>query len=408
MSLDIKTLDDVELKGKKVFLRVDYNVPIHENVVGDRTRIEATLPSIREIREKKGRVALFSHLGRPNGLDPKYSLKPIQPILQEYFPNTDVIFKSGDYCQHPALFWENVPENAIILAENLRFYKGEEENDVVFAEHLSKLADVMVNDAFATCHRAHASIVGIAQFLPSYAGRLLESELTSLYHFYTLGKQPFMAVVGGSKISSKIDVLRKLIPKISILGIGGGMANTFLLAQGHDIGKSLAEPGQISVAKDIMASCEKAQKKIILPVDVVVAKELSPKAENFVKNIEEIEKDDLILDIGPQTLDLLKAALLSAQSLLWNGPLGAFETKPFDEGTKQFALFAADLTKKKKIVSITGGGDSVAAITQLGIEADFSYVSTGGGAFLEFLEGRNMPGLEVLFKKDPAHRAVIF
>jgi phosphoglycerate kinase len=409
MSLNFRTLDDANFQNKKIFLRVDFNIPIHNGIVGDCTRIEAALPTIREIRQKGGRIALFSHLGRPNGcVDSKYSLKPLIKVLENYFPNTPIVFKEGDYIKNPKNFWENTNDDTIILAENLRFYEDEEKNDIGFAEKLAQLADMMVNDAFATCHRAHASIVTITQFLPSFAGRLLESELTSLYHFYVQGKQPFMAMIGGSKISSKIEVLKKIIPKIQTLGIGGAMANTFLLAQGHFIGKSLAEAGQISIAKDILQQCQKSNKKIILPIDVVVAKELAPNTKTEIKDINEIHENDLILDIGPKTIQLLKDALDNSKTLLWNGPLGAFETKPFDEGTNQFAQYAALLTKQKKITSITGGGDSVAALTNLGLEKDFSYASTGGGAFLEWIEGRIMPGLEVLFKNNPASCAILF
>lgn len=409
MSLNLKTLDDVDLQNKKVFLRVDFNIPIHNGIVGDCTRIEAALPTIREIRQKGGKIALFSHLGRPNGqINPTYSLEPLVKTLENYFPHTKIIFKNGDYIKNPKNFWEDTDHNTIILAENLRFYEEEETNDTNFSQKLAQLADVMVNDAFATCHRSHASIVGITQFLPSFAGRLLELELTSLYHFYTQGKQPFMAMIGGAKISSKIEVLKKIIPKIQILGIGGGMANTFLLAQGHFIGKSLAEAGQISIAKDILQQCIKLNKTIILPIDVVVANELASNAPTTIKTIHELTENEMIFDIGPATIQLLKNALDSCKTLLWNGPLGAFETKPFDEGTYQFAQYAALLTKQKKITSITGGGDSVAALTHLGLEKDFSYVSTGGGAFLEWIEGRVMPGLDVLFKNNPASRAILF
>lgn len=409
MSLNFRTLDDANFQNKKIFLRVDFNIPIHNGVVGDCTRIEAALPTIREIRQKGGRIALFSHLGRPNGcVDPKYSLKPLVKILENYFPGTPIVFREGDYVKNPKNFWENTHDDAIILAENLRFYEDEEKNDIGFAEKLAQFADMMVNDAFATCHRSHASIVAITQFLPSFAGRLLESELTSLYHFYVQGKKPFMAIIGGSKISSKIEVLKKIIPKIQILGIGGAMANTFLLAQGYFIGKSLAEAGQISIAKDILQQCQKSNKKIILPIDVVVAEALTSNTKTAIKDINDIHENDLILDIGPKTIQLLKDALDNSKTLLWNGPLGAFETKPFDEGTNQFAQYAALLTKHKKITSITGGGDSVAALTNIGLEKDFSYVSTGGGAFLEWIEGRIMPGLEVLFKNNPASRAILF
>ncbi|MDP1974826.1 MAG: phosphoglycerate kinase [Alphaproteobacteria bacterium] len=409
MSLNLRTLDDIDLQNKKVFLRVDFNIPINNGVVGDCTRIEASLPTIREIRQKGGRIALFSHLGRPNGcVNPKYSLKPLIKVLEQYFPNTSIIFKDGDYIQNPENFWKNTDENTIILAENIRFYEDEEKNDIGFAKKLAQLADIVVNDAFATCHRSHASIVAITQFLPSFAGRLLESELTSLYHFYIQGKQPFMAMIGGAKISSKIEVLKKIIPKIQILGIGGGMANTFLLAQGYSIGKSLAESGQISIAKDILQQCQKSNKKVILPIDVVVAEELSPNTKVTIKSIDELSENDCIFDIGPKTIALLKNALNESKTLLWNGPLGAFETKPFDQGTHQFAQYATLLTKEKKITSITGGGDSVAALTTLGLEKDFSYVSTGGGAFLEWIEGRIMPGLEVLFKNNPASCAILF
>lgn len=408
MMLDFATLDELELSGKRVFLRVDYNVPLQDGKVGDKTRIEATLPTIKELQKKGAKIALFSHLGRPKGRDPEWSLQPLCEVLASYLPSTRIVFRGGDYCASPNAFWQDVSEGDIILAENLRYYEGEEENDPLFARQLSKLADVMINDAFATCHRAHASIVGITQFMPCAAGKLLESELTSLYHHYIHGKPPFMAMIGGAKISSKIEVLQKLLSKISILAIGGGMANTFLLAQGFAIGKSLVEPSQVTIASDIIQACKKAQKKIILPKDVVVAKQLAPNVNTWIRNIQDLEEDDRILDIGPESLKELKEALSQSKTLLWNGPLGAFEVKPFDEGTKQFALYAAELTKQNKITSITGGGDSVAAITELGLEKDFSYVSTGGGAFLEWLEGRVLPGLDVLFRKNPASRSVIF
>lgn len=397
MKCTLKTLSDIDFNGKDILLRVDFNVPLNEGTVTDDTRIRAVLPTINKLIKGGARIALISHLGRPKGaVNPDYSLKAILPTLQNLLPDIQISFKS-DYCGMARdIFWGNTEKGELILCENIRFYPGEEKNDVSFAAQLASLADLYVNDAFAACHRAHASITAITEFLPSVAGDLLGAEISSLESHYINAKKPLMAVIGGAKVSSKIEVLNALMNKVDILAIGGGMANSFLKAKGINIGKSLFEESAVPLAKDIMARADAEHKKLLLPIDVVTAAELAAHIPTTLKKAEDVGDEDSILDIGPETAALYGEAASNVKTLLWNGPLGAFEIKPFDQGTLTFASRCADLTKAGQLASLTGGGDSVAALTQLGLASAFTYVSTGGGAFLEFLEGKTLPGLAVL------------
>lgn len=406
--MQVKTLNDVNYAGKDILLRVDFNVPSFEGKVTDKTRIEAVLPTIKKLQEAGARIALFSHLGRPKGQpNPKYSLEVVMPILKEFLPGTEILFKT-DYTTAPrAPFWADLGRGGIILCENLRFHAEEEQNDLAFAKTLAALGDVYVNDAFAASHRAHASIVAITKFLPSCAGLLLSGEVQAINAHFLNAKKPLMAVIGGAKVSSKIDVLNALLEKVDILAIGGGMANSFLKAQGLEIGKSLFEEEALPLASEVVKRAETLGKKLLLPVDVVTAREFAAFVPTEVKKISEVGCEDRILDIGPLTTARFIEAVEDAQTLLWNGPLGAFEIEPFDQGTLKFAHAAAERTRSGKLISLTGGGDSVAALIRLNLVSAFTYVSTGGGAFLEFLEGKTLPGLAVLTTENHIKKNVL-
>src|SRR6266702_3488970 len=398
MTKSFRTLDDVDVKGKRVLLRVDLNVPMDNGKVTDATRLERVAPTITEIAGKGGKVILLAHFGRPKGRDAKDSLKPVAAALSRVI-NKPVAFADdciGEVAQKAVAAMK---DGNIICLENTRFHQGEEKNDPAFVEKLAKLGDIFVNDAFSAAHRAHATTEGLAHKLPAYAGRTMQAELEALGKALDAPTRPVIAIVGGAKVSTKIDLLENLVTKVEALVIGGGMANTFLYAQGVPIGKSLAERDLAATALRIIEKAEAANCAILLPVDAVVAFHFAANAPSHAYGLDAIPPDGMILDVGPQSIQRIHAAIDDAATLVWNGPLGAFELPPFDRGTVLAARHAAARTKAGKLIAVAGGGDTVAALNQAGVAGDFTYVSTAGGAFLEWLEGKPLPGVEVLRAK---------
>jgi phosphoglycerate kinase len=395
-----RTLDDIaELKGKRVLVRVDLNVPMADGKVSDDTRIRAVAPTIREISDKGGKAILLAHFGRPkDGPDPKFTLKPIVPAVAAIL-GRPVAF--AEDCVGPIAekAIAALPNGGVIVLENTRFHKGEEKNDPALVAEMAKLGDIYVNDAFSAAHRAHASTEGLAHKLPAYAGRAMQKEIEALEAALGNPKHPVVAVIGGAKVSSKIDILVHLVTKVDALVIGGGMANTFLLAKGVAIGKSLAEPDLTDTAKKIMAEAAKAGSTIVLPVDAVVAREFKEGATPTTVPIDKVPADQMILDVGPQSVAVVNQWIDKAATLVWNGPLGAFEVSPFDKATVAAARHAAERTKAGQLLSVAGGGETVAALHHAGAADGFSFISTAGGAFLEWLEGKALPGVEVLRRK---------
>ena len=393
-----RTLDHVDVKGKRVLVRVDLNVPVENGVVTDTTRIERVASAITEIDDKGGKVILLSHFGRPKGRDPSQSLKTVAAEV-------------GRIIKRPVKFVDDcIGEKAekavaamqpgdIICLENTRFHPGEEKNDPQFVAALAKLGDIWVNDAFSAAHRAHASTEGLGHVLPAYAGRSLQAELEAFAKVLDNPKRPLAAIVGGAKISTKLDLLGHLLQKVDVLIIGGAMANTFLLAQGRKVGKSLVEKDLTATASKIMNEANAAKREIVLPVDVVVAQKFEANAPSRVVDANSVGEQDMILDIGPRSVEQVVSVLARSKTLVWNGPFGAFEMEPFDTGTVEVAEAAAELTAAGKLVSVAGGGDTVAALNVAGVTDRLTYVSTAGGAFLEWLEGKPLPGVEVLRNK---------
>ncbi|RIX98764.1 phosphoglycerate kinase [Aureimonas flava] len=391
-----KTLDDAALQGKRVLVRVDLNVPMKDGKVTDATRIERILPTVREISEKGGRVVLLAHFGRPKGkADPSQSLAPIAPILSEKL-GRPVGF--AEDCVGPVAegIVANMTDGDVLLLENTRFHAGEEGNDETFVSQLASLGDVYVNDAFSAAHRAHASTEGLAHHLPSYAGRTMQAELEALEKGLGHPEKPVIAIVGGAKVSTKIDLLQNLVTKVDCLVIGGGMANTFLAAQGKDVGKSLCEHDLAETAKAILAAAATSGCTILLPVDAVVAREFKANAANETVPVDRVPSDAMILDVGPASVGAIAEWIDKSKTLVWNGPLGAFEIEPFDRATMAAARHAAARTDAHQLVSVAGGGDTVAALNQASVSERFSYVSTAGGAFLEWMEGKPLPGVDAL------------
>ncbi|MEX0852919.1 MAG: phosphoglycerate kinase [Bauldia sp.] len=392
-----RTLDNAgELKGKRVLVRVDLNVPMAEGKVADDTRIRAVTPTIREICGAGGKAILLAHFGRPKGEPvPAMSLKPIVPAVAAII-GRKVAF--ADDCignkAHAAV--AAMKNGEVLVLENTRFHKGEEKNDPAFVDALASLGDLYVNDAFSAAHRAHGSTEGVARRLPAYAGRAMQAEIEALEAALANPKRPVVAVIGGAKVSSKIDVLENLVAKVDALVIGGGMANTFLLAQGVAVGLSLAEPDLADTAKRIMAAADKAGHHIVLPVDVVVAAAFKEGVASQTIAVDAVPAGQMILDVGPQSIAAVNAWIDKAATLVWNGPLGAFEVPPFDKATVAAARHAAERTRAGKLLSVAGGGETVAALHHAGAAEGFSFVSTAGGAFLEWLEGKALPGVEVL------------
>src|SRR4249919_2123268 len=390
-----RTLDHVDVKGKRVLMRVDLNVPVENGVVSDSTRIERVAPAITEISDKGGKVILLSHFGRPKGRDSKQSLKPVAAEVSRIIKRP---VKFADDCiGAPAeRAVAAMKPGDILCLENTRFHAGEEKNDPAFVDALAKLGDIWVNDAFSAAHRAHASTEGLGHKLPAYAGRTMQAELEALSRALDHPQRPLAAIVGGAKISTKLDLLGNLLEKVNILIIGGAMANTFLLAQGKDVGKSLVEADLVGTARDIMAKAMAAKREIVLPVDAVVAQKFEARAPSRVVDIDKVGGAEMILDIGPRSVEQVVSVLARAKTLVWNGPFGAFETEPFDNGTIEVAEAAAELTQAGKLVSVAGGGDTVAALHAAGVADRLTYVSTAGGAFLEWMEGKALPGVEIL------------
>jgi phosphoglycerate kinase len=395
MTSIFRTLDSADVAGKRVLLRVDLNVPMENGRITDITRIERIAPTIREIADKGGKVILLAHFGRPKGRDPKESLKPVAASVAHVI-NRKVAFADdcvGEAAEQAIAAMQN---GDILCLENTRFHKEEEKNDPGFVEKLAGLGDLYVNDAFSAAHRAHASTEGVARKLPAYAGRAMQAELEALGKALESPKRPVIAIVGGAKVSTKLELLENLISKVDALVIGGAMANTFLFAQGIKVGKSLAEKDMADTARRILAKAEDANCAIILPVDAIVAFHFQANAPAQGYGLDAIPGDGMILDVGPQSIERIKGALDDAATLVWNGPLGAFEMPPFDQGTVMIARFAADRTRSHGLTSVAGGGDTVAALNAAHVAERFTYVSTAGGAFLEWLEGRKLPGVEAL------------
>ncbi|HEY6701193.1 MAG TPA: phosphoglycerate kinase [Pseudolabrys sp.] len=390
-----RTLDRVDVKGKRILMRVDLNVPVENGVVTDATRIERVAPAITEIADKGGKVILLSHFGRPKGRDPKQSLKPVAAEVARIIKRP---VKFADDCiGEPAeQAVAAMKPGDILCLENTRFHAGEEKNDPAFVEALAKLGDIWVNDAFSAAHRAHASTEGLGHKLPAYAGRTMQAELGALAKALENPTRPLVAIVGGAKISTKLDLLGNLLEKVNALIIGGAMANTFLLAQGKGVGKSLAEPDLVPTARKILDKAKAEKREIILPVDVVAAEKFEAHASSRVVDANKVSGADMILDIGPRSIEHVISVLARTKTLVWNGPFGAFEMEPFDTGTVEVAEAAAELTEAGKLVSVAGGGDTVAALNAAGVADRLTYVSAAGGAFLEWLEGKRLPGVEVL------------
>lgn len=391
-----RTLDDMDLDGKRVLVRVDLNVPMTDGSVTDTTRIERILPTLREIVRANGKVILLAHFGRPKGARvADMSLKPVVRPLSELLGQS-VDFADDCIGASASDAVAKMVPGGVLLLENTRYHAGEEKNDADFAKALAANGDVYVNDAFSAAHRAHASTEGLARLLPACAGRTMQAELEALSAALGTPKRPVLAVVGGAKVSSKIDLLENLVGRVDMLVIGGGMANTFLAAQGINVGKSLCEHDLADTAKRIMAAADKAGCEIVLPVDAVVAKEFAAGAANETVALDAIPADGMILDVGAASIAHVTAKIDKAATLVWNGPLGAFEIAPFDTATVAAAQHAATRTKAGKLLSVAGGGDTVAALNHANAASDFTYVSTAGGAFLEWLEGKVLPGVAAL------------
>lgn len=391
-----KTIDDIDVSGKIVLVRVDYNVPVRNGKVTDATRIERSLTTIKDLRERGARVVCISHFGRPKGQRVEdMSLRPIADAMAAAVSQT-VSFAEDCIGEAAESVIRQLKDGEIALLENLRFHAGEEKNDPQFVAALAKLGDVYVNDAFSAAHRAHASTEGIARALPAVAGRLMEAELLALGNALEKPARPAAALVGGAKVSSKIEVLEALIDKVDALIVGGGMANTFLLALGHDMGKSLVEAEMLETAKAIMTKADANGCKLILPTDAVVAEEFKANPKTAVVPVTAVPIAQMMLDVGPASTAALESLLEHYKTIVWNGPLGAFETPPFDESTNRVAQKAAELVGAGKLLAVAGGGDTVAALAHAGVLEEFSYVSTAGGAFLEWLEGKTLPGVKAL------------
>ncbi|MFI0474952.1 phosphoglycerate kinase [Paracoccus jiaweipingae] len=395
---DFNTIDDLDLDGKVVLVRVDINVPVADGRVTDATRIEKIVPTVKDIQQKGGMPVLLAHFGRPKGqrVD-SLSLKQVIPALEAALGQP--VGFAEDCIGGPAKrAVAAMQPGDVVLLENTRFHAGEETNDATFAASIAALGQAYVNDAFSAAHRAHASTEGVARLLPAAAGRLMEAELKALDAALGNPERPVCAVVGGAKVSTKLELLSNLIEKVDHLVIGGGMANTFLVAQGVEVGKSLAERDMADTARDILAKAKSGGCQIHLPVDVVVAREFAANAPSEVVPANACPADAMILDAGPQSVEAIRALFANCRTLIWNGPLGAFEIAPFDAATNAAAQAAAALTRDAQLVSVAGGGDTVAALNKAGVADDFTYISTAGGAFLEWMEGKDLPGVTALIK----------
>jgi phosphoglycerate kinase len=399
MTSSFRTLDDADVSGKRVLLRVDLNVPTENGRVTDTTRIERVAPTIEEIASKGGKVVLLAHFGRPKGArDETYSLRPVAAAVADVVKRP-VAFATDCIGETAAAAIAKMKNGDILLLENTRFYKGEEKNDPAFVEELAKLGDLYVNDAFSAAHRAHASTKGVAHKLPAYCGRAMQAELEALTMALGAPQRPVAAIVGGAKVSTKLELLGNLIKKVDVLIIGGGMANTFLFAEGKHVGKSLCEKEMADTARSIMAEARKGNCRIVLPVDATVAKEFKAHAHARVVDVDHVAEDEMILDIGPKSVVAVEEILGEVKTLVWNGPFGAFETPPFEAATFAIAKTVGSLARDGKLKAIAGGGDTVAALNEAEVAGQFTYVSAAGGAFLEWMEGKALPGVEALRAK---------
>lgn len=391
-----RTLDQADVKGKRVLLRVDVNVPMDDGKVTDTTRIERAAETITELADKGAKVILLAHFGRPKkGPEAKFSLKPVTAAIAEVIKRP-VGFASDCVGPEAEKAVAAMKDGDIICLENTRFHPEETKNDPAFVDQLAKLGDIWVNDAFSAAHRAHATTEGLGHKMPGYAGRTMQAELDALTRALEAPQRPVAAVVGGAKVSGKLDLLGNLLDKVDVLIIGGGMANTFLAAQGHPVGKSLCENDLIPTAQQIMEKAKKTDREIVLPTDVVVAQKFEANAPSRTVDLDSVGPEDMILDIGPRSIEYVVSLLARVKTVVWNGPFGAFEMQPFDRGTMQVAAAAADRSATGRLVTVAGGGDTVSALNQAGAAEKFSYISTAGGAFLEWLEGKALPGVEIL------------
>lgn len=395
--MSFRTLDDMgDISGKRVLVREDLNVPMADGKVTDDTRLRAAVPTLSELSDRGSRVLVMAHFGRPKGQpNPEMSLRQVVPALARVL-GRDVAFIEDCAGDEALSKIQQLPDGAICVLENTRFHAGEEKNDPHLVAEMAKLGDLYVNDAFSAAHRAHASTEGLAHNLPAFAGRAMQAELEALQKALGSPEKPVAAVVGGAKVSTKLDVLKHLVARVDHLIIGGGMANTFLAARGVSVGKSLCEHDLAATAEEILDAADKAGCTVHLPYDVVVAKEFAPNPPTRTVNVHEVAADEMILDVGPAAVEALGDVLKTCRTLVWNGPLGAFETPPFDAATVSLARTAAALTSEGSLVSVAGGGDTVAALNHAGVADEFSFVSTAGGAFLEWMEGRVLPGVEAL------------
>ena len=397
--MTLPTLESLDVAGKTVLVRLDLNVPMHAGRVTDATRITRILPTLQYLMERHAKIVIFSHLGRPKGFDPAYSLAPLVDALSSALWDRPVRFSPDCIGTTAQLAVDGASEGDVVLMENLRFYAEEEKNDTAFALALATHGDVYVNDAFSCSHRAHASVVGINPYLPSAAGRLMEEEVGAL-RALAEPQRPLTAIVGGSKVSTKLELLSNLLAKVDNLIIGGAMATTFLYAQGHKVGQSLCETEMATTAREILAAASAKNCRIILPSDVVMASKFKAHASSYICDANAIDADGMILDIGPESLHTIAQVIAESKTLVWNGPVGAFETAPFDSSTVQIARMVAAASRRGKLHSVAGGGDTVAALAHAGLAGELSYLSTAGGAFLEWLEGKELPGIAALMNQS--------
>ena len=392
-----RTLDQAEAAGRRALVRVDFNTPMEDGRVADDTRLKAAVPTIQELRKRGARVILISHFGRPKGRpEPSMSLRPVVEPLSRLI-GAPVAFAEDCVGEPARAAVDKLKDGEVLLLENLRFHAGEETNDPAFARALAELGDLYVDDAFSAAHRAHASTEGVARLLPAFAGRSMQTELEHLEKALGSPERPVMGIVGGAKVSTKLDLLGNLVGKLDWLAIGGGMANTFRFAQGYDIGASLCEKDMAATVGDILKRAEASGCHLLLPTDVVVAETVEPNAPSRIAEIgRTLRPNDRILDVGPNSLQQILDAISESKTLVWNGPLGVFEVPPFDKGTVTAARHAAALAKAGRLTAVAGGGDTVAALNAAGVTEDFTFVSTAGGAFLEWMEGKTLPGVAAL------------